>query len=244
MILSNYVLDFVYISIAYFKKIEQAYNQLRGDSAIYVSSQEVLTAARQQQQYLTIIAPFLGVVTKRNVDAGVLVGTNSSTPIVELENNAMLRLRVAVPEVLVGNSLNNNELTFKVKAIAGKIFTSKLARKSDKIDSQTRSELWEFAVNNSSPALKAEMFADAKLKFARPQLVITLPASAVVTTLEKRFVIRVVDGKTEWVDVSQGTGVSDKVEVFGNLNEKDTIVKTGNEELKADVKVNVRLPKK
>jgi membrane fusion protein (multidrug efflux system) len=87
------------------------------------------------------------------------------------------------------------------------------------------------------------MFADAKLKFARPQTVITVPPTAIVTTQEKRFVIRVKEGITEWVDVSQGTGVGEKVEVFGNLSQGDQIVKTGNEELKADTKVVVKLPK-
>lgn len=225
------------------REVEQAFNQLRADSAAFIASQEIMAAARQQQKYLVITAPFSGVITKRNADAGVLVGTSSSLPLIELENNATLRLRVAIPENLVGNSLNNNELNFKVKAIPNKVFSSKLTRKSDRIDAQTRSEIWEFAVPNSTHELKAGMFADAKLKFARPQSVITLPPSTVVTTLEKRFVIRVVNGTTEWIDVTQGTGAGEKVEVFGNLNEGDTIVKTGNEELKPDTKVIAKMPK-
>ena len=167
------------------RDIEQAANQWRADSTIYLGAQKILMAAKQQQQYLVIYAPFSGVVTKRSADVGALVGTNHATPLLELENNYQLRLRVAVPEVLVGNSLVNNELNFNVKALPGKTFTSKLTRKSEKIDHQTRSELWESIVDNKSQELKIGMFADAKLKFARPQAVITLPPSAVITTLER-----------------------------------------------------------
>jgi membrane fusion protein, multidrug efflux system len=226
------------------REIEQTANQWRADSTVYLAAQKTLMAAKQQQQYLIIYAPFSGVITKRTADVGALVGTNSAMPLLELENNNQLRLRVAVPEFLVGNTLVNNDLSFKVKALPNKTFNSKLTRKSEKIDSQTRSELWEFTVDNSNHDLKVGMFADAKLKFARPQAVITLPPSAVVTTLERRFVIRISDGVTEWVDVSLGTGVNDKVEVFGSIGEGDMIVRNGNEELKSEKKIAVRLPGK
>jgi membrane fusion protein, multidrug efflux system len=52
------------------------------------------------------------------------------------------------------------------------------------------------------------------------------------TNLEKRFVIRLKDGKTEWVDVRAGISMSDKVEIFGNLIEGDTLLMRATDEIK------------
>ena len=44
--------------------------------------------------------------------------------------------------------------------------------------------------------------------------------------------IRVKDGKAEWVDVKKGFALPDKTEVLGAIQSGDTIVKIANEEIK------------
>jgi hypothetical protein len=58
------------------------------------------------------------------------------------------------------------------------------------------------------------------------------PASAVDTNLEKRFVVRVKDGKAEWVDVRNGINLGDKMEIFGNLQEGDILLTRATDEIK------------
>ncbi|MGA0560597.1 efflux RND transporter periplasmic adaptor subunit [Larkinella sp. VNQ87] len=214
------------------REVEAARNQMRADSAGWTAAQQILRAQRDQQAYLTITAPFSGIVTRRTVDPGALVGTTQS--ILEIENNAILRLRVSIPEALTGSRLPSQQLAFQVKAFPGRTFSGTLFRKAETIDPQTRTELWEFRVNNPSGELKAGMFADAKLGLNRAGSSFLVPPSAVVTSQERKFVIRVKNGKTEWVDVSTGFGVGDKQEVFGALAEQDTVLKSANEERKPD----------
>lgn len=217
------------------REVEAARGQMRADSAAWTASQQVLRSLRDQQAYLTLRAPFSGVVTRRNVDPGALVG--NSQPVLELENNRILRLRVAVPEALTGSRLPAERLTFTVTAFPGRAFDGTLYRKSETIDPRTRSELWEFRVNNASGTLKGGMFANAKLVLARSGSSFLVPPSAVVTSQERRFVIRVRGGKTEWVDVSTGFGVGDRQEVFGALTEGDSLLKSASEERKPDQSV-------
>ncbi len=71
----------------------------------------------------------------------------------------------------------------------------------------------------------------------RPQKSFVIPTSAVVTTLERKFVIKVSDGTTKWVDVRAGFNMGDKQEIFGDLNEGDTLILKSSAELKEGKRV-------
>ncbi|MFV7866768.1 hypothetical protein, partial [Enterococcus faecium] len=80
--------------------------------------------------------------------------------------------------------------------------------------------------------LKPGMFANSIIRFKRPVLTFIIPSSAIVTTQEKKFVIKLANEKAEWIDIRNGFALSDKTEVFGSLKEGDTIVLRGNDEIK------------
>jgi membrane fusion protein (multidrug efflux system) len=221
-------------------ELEKAKNQMLADSARLQAATYATNAYRDVNNYLVIVAPFDGIVTKRNVDQGSMVG-KSDLPLIELENNRKLRLRVAVPEVISSTSIKDNQITFQTRALPGRKFTGALARKSGRLDVNTRSELWEFVIENSNLDLKPGMFADVDLVISRKGASFSVPSSAVATTLERKFVIKVSGGKTQWIDVSQGMSFPDKIEIISNLQEGDTILLKGTDELKEGQKVVVKL---
>ncbi len=223
--------------------LEKAKNQVSSDEALLQAAQAELSAVQETAGYLVLKAPFAGIVTKRNVDAGAYVGKPGEMPLFEIEDNATLRLRIAIPEALTGTKVKNGQVQFTIKAVSGKKFEGKLSRQSGSLDVNTRSEVWEFIVNNSNHSLKSGMFADCKLNIEREGKSFFVPYSAVITTLEKKFVIKVHDNISNWVDVGQGINLADKIEIFGNLKEGDTLVMKGNEELKADTKLIVKIAK-
>lgn len=220
-------------------ELERAKNQMMADKATFQASQHSAKAFQNIKDNLIIVAPFDGIVSKRSIDLGSLVG-KGNMPLMVIENCKKLRLRIAVPETISSNLLEGDSITFTTKGLPGKIFSGKLVRKSGTIDINTRSELWEFLIENSERVLKSGMFADAKLNITRHQPSLAVPPSAIATTLEKRFVIKISNGQTQWIDVAQGLNFTDKVEVFGKLNSGDTIVLKGTDELKAGKKVFVR----
>ncbi|MDZ7647795.1 MAG: efflux RND transporter periplasmic adaptor subunit [Cytophagales bacterium] len=141
-----------------------------------------------------------------------------------LENLSKLRLRVAIPEAYTSAIPESSSMSFTVDAQPSKKYSATLARKSNQIDLKTRTELWEFEVTNKDKELKSGMYGNASFSLKRDEATFVVPYSAVVTTLEKRFVIRVRDGKTEWVDVRNGINMSEKIEIFGDLQEGDQLV--------------------
>lgn len=221
-------------------ELERAKNQMMADKATYQASQYSANAFKNIKGNLIVVAPFDGIVTKRNIDEGSLVGKDN-IPMMEIENNKKLRLRIAIPETISSSSLRGDSITFTTRSLPGKVFSGKLTRKSGSLDFNTRSEIWEFLIDNSKRELKSGMFADAKLNITRPQPSLVVPPSSIATTLEKKFVIKITNGQTQWIDISQGLNYTDKTEIFGNLKQGDTIAIKGTDELKPEKKVSVKL---
>jgi RND family efflux transporter MFP subunit len=206
-------------------------DQMLADSAAYEAVREQSKAYKEVSGYLYITAPFSGMITARKADPGALV--SASSMLLTVQDNKVLRLRVAVPEIYVAAAAGRGSLTFGVDAYPEQRFTGVLTRKTGTIDPVTRTELWEFDVDNSKHLLEAGTFVSARLKLERNAPSFLLPPSAIATTLERKFVIRVKRGKAEWVDIRQGMITDTGIEVFGDLKEGDTLLLKATDERKA-----------
>ncbi|MCD9015154.1 efflux RND transporter periplasmic adaptor subunit [Parachryseolinea silvisoli] len=212
-------------------EMERTHNQMLTDSANYMGAQSSAGAYNQLKNYLVIRSAFDGIVTQRNVDPGTLVGKGQK-PLIVVENLSKLRLRVSVPEAYTTAILATESVQFTVDAQPSKKYHGKLSRKSNQIDQNTRTELWEFEVPNINLELKSGMYGSVNFTVLRSEESFVAPYSAIVTNLERTFVIRVTNNQTEWVDVRTGINMKDNVEIFGHLNEGDQLTLKANDEIK------------
>jgi RND family efflux transporter MFP subunit len=199
------------------------------------AAQAGLKAIQEMESYLKILAPFDGIITERNVHPGALVGPSGAAalqPMLRLEQVSKLRLIVAVPERDASGIRQGTKVSFRVSAFPGDTFEGTVQRPSHSVDSKTRTMPVELDINNSSGRLSAGMFADVRWPVKRERPTLFVPPSAVVTTTERTFVIRVRDGKVEWVDVQRGATQPDLVEVFGQLKPGDSVVQRATDELR------------
>ena len=67
-----------------------------------------------------------------------------------------------------------------------------------------------------------------------------MPSSAIGTNLERTFVVRVRNGKTEWVDVKPGASSGSYTEVFGDLQAGDEVAVRGSDELPPGTQVKAQ----
>ena len=211
------------------------------DSSTVEAAKSRLHVGAQLKDYLTIIAPFNGIVTQRNVDLGTLTGSGNSKPLLVVEDVSSLRLRLPIPETYSAAIPDTSVIEFSVEAAPGKIFTATLSRKSGSINLSNRTETWEYIYLNNEDHLKSGMFANASLKMGRGELSFLVPAAAIVTNLERRFVIRLTDGKAEWIDVKNGFSQNDKIEIFGSLHEGDLLLSAASDEIKPGAKLVAKL---
>ena len=217
-------------------ELEKVKNQMMADSASLEALRSKLIAYAQLKDYLIIRAPFSGIVTQRNFDPGTLVGSGNTKPLLVIENNNIMRLRLPIPEAYTSVNPNGSSVNFTVDAYPGQAYDAKLSRKAGALNLNNRTETWEFLYPNKDNQMKSGMFANATINFSRSAPSFIVPATAILTNLERRFIIRLKNSKTEWVDVHIGIILDDKTEIFGSLSDGDTILVRGTDEIKQDKK--------
>lgn len=208
------------------------------------SAQANVQALKDLESYLTIRAPFSGIITERLIHPGALVGPESgsaSKPLLMLEQSSHLRLVVAVPEAVVGGIVNGATVCFTVPAYPGKSFSGVISRISHSLDEKTRTMPVELDVKNPALQLAPGMYPQVTWPVRRPHPALLVPAASIVTTNERTFVIRVKNGTTEWVNVNRGPTAGNLVEVYGSLKPGDLVVRHGTDELRPNTRVGVRI---
>ena len=214
------------------KQVEAADALVRSREQSVRSAQAALQAAKDLEAYLKIIAPFDGIVTERLVHPGALVGPGPDPSLLVIQQIAHLRLVVAVPEEDVGAIMEGASVSFRVPAFAERVYSGKVARIAHALDPKTRTMSVELDVSNPDRSLAPGMYPTVKWPVRRSRAALYVPKTSVVTTTERTFVIRDHGGKAQWVDVQTGPVEGDLVEIQGNLQPGDRVVRRATDELR------------
>jgi membrane fusion protein (multidrug efflux system) len=197
---------------------------------------EAARSVREIEGYLHVTAPFDGVVTEREGHVGSLVGPTSGA-IVRMQQVSPLRLVAPIPEAHLGAMNVGQSLEFTVAAFPGEVFTGRLARLARALDTKTRTMAVELDVPNPAGRLAPGMFAEVRWPLRRAGESLFVPKTAVMTTTERTFVVRITDGVAEWVDVRRGAAVNDQLEVFGALSAGEQVALRATDELRSGTRV-------
>jgi RND family efflux transporter MFP subunit len=204
---------------------------------------QALTSIREMEGYLRITAPFAGVVTERNIHPGALVGPSSTAPappLLRLVEHTRLRLVVPVPEAYTTGLTTGTDVSFSVSAYPAQPFTGRVARIARAVDVATRTMAVELDVANRDGRLAPGTFTQVQWPVRRATPSLFVPSTSLGSTTDRTFVIRVRNGKTEWVDVRTGLTSGTLVEVFGDLEVGDEVAERGTDELRPGTTVRVR----
>jgi multidrug resistance efflux pump len=132
---------------------------------------EVADAQVQEVQalleYTRIIAPFDGVITRRQVDPGLLVQASTSSramPLFVVQQLDTVRVFCDVPENHAAEVISGAEADVKVLALAGQVMKGKITRISNAIDPASRTMRVEIDLPNADGALRPGMFAQVTIK--------------------------------------------------------------------------------
>ena len=132
------------------------------------------------------------------------------------------------------------DVTFTVPDDPSSVSRGVVARIPRSVDRKTRTMPVELDVNNSSGALAPGMYADVSWPVRRPRASLLVPPTAVVVTTERMFVIRVNNGKAEWVNVTRGSQSNDLVEISGPLQAGDLVVRRASDEIREGTPLQVK----
>lgn len=215
--------------------LEQAAAQKNSQMAQVQAARSLYNQVMDTRNYLEIRAPFSGVISSRNINPGAYVGPSgkgSDTPLFVLQQQKRLRLVVSVPEAITGLLNKKDAVKFTVKPLPDRQFTATINRLAGTLDTRLRSERVEMDVYNNDKKLLPGMYAEVNLPLPASDSSFVVPRTAVATSTEKIFVIKVAGGKAVWVEVKKGRETVDKTEVYGELNAGDTLIRTATDEIR------------
>ena len=229
------------------KAAEASQGQVAAGQQTVAAARQALNASRDVEGYLQIRAPFAGVVTERNIHPGALVGPASgpgvAAPMMRLVELNRLRLVVPVPEAYTAEMKTGAEIPFSVAAYPSQTWSGTIARIARAVDVNTRTMAVELDVVNSDGRLAPGTFCQVRWPIRRSAPSLFVPSASVAATTDRIFVVRIVDGKAEWVNVKTGLTAGPLIEVFGDLRAGDEIAGRGSDEVRPGTEVRARATK-
>src|SRR5690349_288460 len=181
---------------------------------------------RQLESFKRVLAPFAGVVTKRNVDVGDLIdaGGGAGRALFVLAQTDPLRVYVNVPQSYAQLVKPGQQVVVTQTELRGSGFKGEIVRTAASIDATTRTMQVEINLPNKDGVLLPGAFVQVALPLpASASLVI--PANALLFRKEGLIVAVVdADGKVHLKPVQVGRNLGPTVEVLQGVSSSDRLV--------------------
>ena len=184
-----------------------------------------------------IRAPFKGMLGLRKVSTGAYL--KAGEDIVNLEDIGSLKLDFRVPEAFLSKIAKGQDVNVRVDAFPKETFSGKIYAIEPAIDAQTRTVLLRARIPNAEAKLMPGLFARVNLILERRGTALVVPEEAIVPKGSASLVVKVVDGKAEFVPVKIGRRRPGEVEIVEGLKVNDTVVTDGQIKLQPGAPVTV-----
>ena len=192
-------------------------------AAANITAQEAqLRVLSQQKAYQSVVAPFDGVITQRNIDIGSLVQADaaSGTILFALMNSDVIRIQLYVPQDDAFGVTPGTQAVVRVPEMPGREFAGTVARIADALQPGSRTLLTEIDVPNPDHALSPGLYCRVELKIPRKTPSMIVPSEAIIFNRDGLSVAVVENGV---VHIRSITSVRD----FGTSMEVSAGVVTG-----------------
>lgn len=183
-------------------------------------------------QYARIVAPYDGVVTRRNLHTGAFLhAKGSEPPLLTVMRTEKLRLVVDVPEKDVPYLDKDDYVHVALDALPGKPFTCKISRLAPVLGAGKKVRV-EADLPNPEGLLYPGMYGHAAVILEDKPEALTLPATCVGSDDKGSYVLCVVDGKVQHRTVTIGLNDGKKVEILSGLRDQEEILASGKQLLR------------
>ena len=181
---------------------------------------------RQTQSFKRVVAPFAGVITRRNVDTGDLIdaGGGAGRTMFVLSQTDPLRVYVNVPQTYAQRVKPGQEVNVTQSELLGEVFKGKVARTSSAIDTATRTMQIEVTLPNREGLLMPGAYVQVSLPLQASKA-LTIPTTALMIR-GTGMSVAVVDpqGRIALRPVKIGRNYGQNVEVLDGVTLEDQLV--------------------
>lgn len=183
---------------------------------------------RKLQGFNQVVAPYDGVVTRRNIDVGDLVNAGNGGTGQALFSVAQvdpLRLYVYVPQSYAGQVKVGDSVTVTLAERVGEQYRGSVARTARAIDAATRTMQVEIRVPNPSNALITGSYVQVTLPIDVEPSALVVPTNVLLFRPEGTRVALVDGGgRVHLTAVKLGTDFGTRVEVLSGLSLSDRVI--------------------
>ena len=214
--------------------LEKAVQAARSNAA---AAEANLARLNQILTYQSVKAPFAGVITVRNVDAGALVN-EGNTLLFRIAQTDRLRTYINVPQADAPSVRPGLTATLTLPDLSGRKFTGRVTRTSNALDPSARTLLTEVQLDNPGGLLMPGMFTQVELAVPRTDPPLVIPGDTLTIRSDGPQVAVVKpDGSVHYAKIQLGRDFGSSLEVLDGLEEGQQLVVNPGDAIREGVKV-------
>jgi RND family efflux transporter MFP subunit len=185
----------------------------------------------EMQQFETIVAPFDGVISTRNIDVGDLINAGSGPELFHISRSDILRVYVNAPQAFVPDMRLGLPVDVLLDEFPHQTFSGRVARFAGALDAASRTLLVEVDIPNPAGKLFSGMFC--RLRFRLPSdPAILIPSSDAIIRAAGTLVATVTPENTvHFQKVALGRDFGTQIEVRDGLAEGQRVVENPSDAL-------------
>jgi RND family efflux transporter MFP subunit len=190
------------------------------------AQQGLIGVLRQQKSYQSVVAPFDGIVSQRNINVGDLVQADaaSGTFMFTVIQSDTIRVQVYVPQEQAFGVRPGVEAAVRVPEIPDRTFPGKVTRIADALQPGTRTLLTEIDIPNPDGALKPGIYCLVDLHIPRNTPTLMVPAEAIIFNRNGLQVAVIEDGTARIKKISVARDLGTRVEVRDGISQGDQVI--------------------
>jgi len=181
---------------------------------------------RQLEGFKRVVAPFAGVITRRNVDVGDLIdaGGGNARALFMLAQTDPLRVYVNVPQAYAQLVKPGQQVIVTQSELRGQQFKGEVARTAAAIDTSTRTMQIEVSLPNKDGVLLPGAYVQVALPLAASKALV-VPTNALLFRGEgTRVAVVDAKGKVGLRPVSLGRNFGESIELLDGIGANDRLV--------------------
>jgi RND family efflux transporter MFP subunit len=222
---------------------QQEYDEKRNTLA---TARATMQRLQDQVNYSRIVAPFSGVITRRNIDIGNLVDAGGGSRVLfTLAKSDALRAYVYVPQSFASQIKVGDKAEVTLREMPGQTFTATIARTAGAIDTLTRTMQVEISLPNREGKLLAGSYVQVAIKTrGSASGGLTVPSNVLLFRPEgMRAAVVDANGKVHLQPVKIGRELGQEVELSSGVTANDKLIVNPADSLNEGDVVSVVTPK-
>ena len=200
--------------------------ELDEKTALYRQSEAVLKRLKQLQDFGTVVAPFSGRVTKRNINTGDLVNSGNvgtAQAMFAMARVDKLHVYAYLPQDRASQIKVGDRVDVYQPSAPDKVIEGRIARTAGAIDMQTRTLQVDVEIDNANDALMPGTYVEIAFKII-PGNNLIIPTNTLIFGAGGPYVATVKDDIVTRKKVTLGIDFGMQAEVRSGLTKEDWVI--------------------